>query len=251
MVSASRGYDCIITMPEKMSNEKVNILKGLGAKVVRTPTEAAFSDPDSHIETAKRIRDATPNSHILDQYNNPDNFGAHLRNTGPEIIQQTGGNFDYFFVGAGTGGTGTGCIKAMKEQNLKAKYIGVDPYGSIIADPEDLSQLELPSYKVEGIGYDFIPKNCERDEFDGWVKIGDAESFELARAMLKKEGLLCGGSCGSAMAGCFKYLKENNLHDNEKLRCVVVLPDSVRNYMTKHISDEWMVKNNFLPTEHF
>lgn len=253
MLAASKGYPCLITMPMKMSDEKVNVLKGLGAEIVRTRTEAASSDPDSHIETCKLIRDQrAPDAIILDQYNNDANWQAHYEFTGQEILDCVDGKLDYCFVGTGTGGTITGISKKVKEVIPDCKMIGCDPYGSILADPEHPeTQNAMPSYKVEGIGYDFVPYNCMRDHVDDWVKVEDKSAFPLARQLMKDEGLMVGGTSGSNLAGCFKYIKENNLQDDENLRFVVIAPDNVRNYMTKHLSDEWMVKGGFKDHQDF
>jgi len=202
---------------------------------------------------AKIVRDKlAPKAIILDQYNNDNNWLAHYKHTGREILEVIDGKCDGIFVGTGTGGTITGVSKKVKEAIPSCKIIGVDPYGSIMADPENPDeQLSMPSYKVEGIGYDFIPKNCERDVIDEWVKIDDHQSFKFARQMLKTEGLLCGGTSGSTVAACCKWIKENNLQDREDLRFICFASDSIRNYLSKHLSDEWMVQYGFTEKEIF
>jgi cystathionine beta-synthase len=171
MVAASKGYPCTIVMPEKMSDEKVNVLKGLGAKTIRTRTEARFFDEDSHIQTANRIsREMGDKGMVMDQYNNDNNWNTHYKNTGQEIIDVVGDKLDYVVAGVGTGGTITGISKKVKETFPNCKVIGVDPVGSILADPANPDeQLAMPSYQVEGIGYDFVPYNCMREHIDEWV----------------------------------------------------------------------------------
>ena len=237
LAAAVRGYRMIITMPEKMSREKQVVLEALGAEIIRTPNEAAWDDPESHIGVAKQLRDILPNAHILDQYSNEDNPLAHYEGTAGEILEQTdGGTFDYFVAGAGTGGTLSGCAKRLKEDAPNVKIIGVDPVGSILAGPEPIG-----SYKVEGIGYDFIPDVLDRDLVDEWVKSEDRESFLMARRLIRQEGLLCGGSSGTAMWAAVSIAKKVGPGKT----FVVILPDSVRNYMTKFMDDAWMKQNAF------
>jgi len=194
MAAAVHGYRMIITMPEKMSHEKQVALEALGAEIIRTPTEAAYDSPESHISVAVQFRNILPHSHTLDQYSNPDNPTAHYEGTGREILEQTGGRIDYCVMTAGTGGTVTGVAKVLKENLPDVKVIGVDPVGSILAGPG-----EITSYTVEGIGYDFIPDVLDRELIDEWVKSEDRESFLMARRLIRQEGLLCGGSSGAAM----------------------------------------------------
>ena len=236
LAAAIRGYRMIITMPEKMSREKQVVLEALGAEIIRTPTEAAFDSPDSHIGVAKQLQKILPNSHILDQYNNPENPAAHYEGTGKEIVEQCGGKLDYVVLTAGTGGTLTGVAKRVKEDVPGAKVIGVDPVGSIIAGPGPIG-----SYKVEGIGYDFIPKVCETALVDEWVKTEDRESFLMARRLIRQEGMLCGGSSGSAVWAALQVAQRVG----PGKRFVIILPDSVRNYMTKFLDPLWMRENGF------
>eukprot|EP01121_Diplochlamys_sp_Union-15-3_P001805 TRINITY_DN1156_c0_g1_i1.p1 TRINITY_DN1156_c0_g1~~TRINITY_DN1156_c0_g1_i1.p1 ORF type:complete len:533 (-),score=118.29 TRINITY_DN1156_c0_g1_i1:52-1602(-) len=241
LAAAIKGYKMIITLPEKMSTEKVDVLKALGASIIRTPTEAAWDSPESHIGVAKRINQEITNSHILDQYKNPSNPLAHYDTTAEELIYQTDGKIDYIVISAGTGGTVTGLARKLKEKIPNIQIVGVDPEGSILAQPDNLNS-GIYSYKVEGIGYDFIPTVLERSLVDKWVKSNDIESFKIARRLIKEEGLLCGGSSGSAMAAAIKVAKDLP----EGKRVVVILPDSVRNYMSKFLSDDWMIDNGFL-----
>jgi len=247
LAAAVKGYRMIITLPEKMSQEKVNVLKGLGAEIIRTPTEASSFSEESHIGIARKLNKEIPNSHILNQYENPSNPLAHYDQTAEEIIEQTGGKLDYFFGSAGTGGTITGVASKLKEKVPGIKCIGIDPVGSIIALPESLNVDPDKPYKVEGIGYDFVPNVCVRDFVDTWIKTDDKESFEIARRLIKEEGLLVGGSCGSALYGAIQYALEHKL--DERHRVVVLMPDSVRNYLTKFLADDWMVDNGFFSNE--
>ncbi len=243
LTAAIQGYKMIITLPEKMSKEKVDVLKALGAEIIRTPTEAAWDAPESHIGVAAKLNKLTPNSHILDQYINPSNPLAHYDGTAEEIIYQCDGKIDYVVSAAGTGGTISGIAKKLKEKVPGVQIIGVDPVGSILAQPESLNG-KITSYQVEGIGYDFIPDVLDRSLIDHWVKSEDTESFDMARRLIRQEGLLCGGSSGSAMYCAIKAIKELGIGKGK--RVVVILPDSIRNYMGKHLSDEWMVDHNFM-----
>ena len=236
LAAAVKGYRMIITMPEKMSREKQVVLEALGAEIIRTPTEAAWDAPESHIGVAKQLQSILPNSHILDQYSNPDNPDAHYHETAGEILEQTGGQFDYLVATAGTGGTITGVARRIKEELPNVTIVGVDPVGSILAGP-----AEVGSYKVEGIGYDFIPDVLDRSLIDEWIKSEDHQSFLMARKLIRQEGLLCGGSSGSAMWGAVELAKR--VGPDKKI--VVILPDSVRNYMTKFMDDRWMKENGF------
>lgn len=240
LAAAVKGYRMIITLPMKMSMEKVNVLKALGAEIIRTPTEAAWDSPESHISVALRLNKEIPNSHILDQYANPYNPVAHYDTTAEEILQSCDDKLDMIVMGAGTGGTMTGIARKIKERCPTCKVVGVDPHGSILALPESLNQGG-ETYFVEGIGYDFVPEVCQRDVADEWVKSSDKESFLVARDLIREEGILCGGSSGTAMWGALQAAKDLK----EGQRCVVILPDSIRNYMTKFLDPAWMVDRGF------
>jgi cystathionine beta-synthase len=240
LAAAVKGYRVIITMPEKMSHEKQVVLEALGAEIIRTPTEAAWDSPESHIGVAKRLRDAIPNSHILDQYSNPSNYLAHEEGTGVEILAQTGGKLDAVVLTAGTGGTLTGVARAIKKVAPHVQIVGVDPEGSILAGPG-----EIRSYKVEGIGYDFIPDVLHRNLCDRWIKSNDRDSFLIARQLIRQEGLLVGGSSGAAVWAAMQVSKELG----PGKRVVVILPDSIRNYLTKFVDDRWMRQHGFLKAD--
>ncbi|CAG8595283.1 9353_t:CDS:2, partial [Cetraspora pellucida] len=205
LAAAVKGYRAIITIPEKMSQEKVDILKALGAEIVRTPTEAAWDSPESHIGVAKRLNKEIPNSVILDQYSNPNNPIAHYDHTAEEILKSCDGKIDMFVAGTGTGGTITGVARKLKEKCPGVKIVGVDPIGSLLAD-KDPNTPVVP-YLVEGIGYDFIPDSLDHSVIDEWIKTGDKESFIMARRLIREEGILCGGSSGSVLWGAIQAAK--------------------------------------------
>ncbi|KAI1661817.1 cystathionine beta-synthase [Daldinia decipiens] len=246
LVGAIKGYKTIITLPEKMSAEKVSVLKALGATIIRTPTQAAWDSPESHIGVAKRLVKEIPNAHILDQYSNENNPLAHEFGTAEEIWEQTGGKITCIVAGAGTGGTITGLAKGLKKHNKDIKVVAADPQGSILALPEVLNNEHRDEpYKVEGIGYDFIPDVLDREKVDKWYKTDDKESFKLARRLISEEGLLVGGSSGSALSAALKAVKDLGLGKNDVV--VVILPDSIRSYLTKFADDDWLAANDLLP----
>ncbi|RKU47854.1 cystathionine beta-synthase [Coniochaeta pulveracea] len=246
LVGAIKGYKTIITLPEKMSAEKVSVLKALGATIIRTPTQAAWDAPESHIGVARRLQKEIPNAHILDQYTNPNNPLAHELGTAEEIWAQTGGKVDAIVAGAGTGGTITGLAKGLRKHNKNVKVVAADPHGSILALPEALNE-ERPNipYKVEGIGYDFIPDVLDRELVDKWYKTDDRESFMYARRLIAEEGLLVGGSSGSAIAAMVRAVKDLGLGKGDVV--VVILPDSIRSYLSKFADDDWLAANDLLP----
>jgi cystathionine beta-synthase len=248
LVGAIKGYKTIITLPEKMSAEKVSVLRALGATIIRTPTHAAWDAPESHIGVARRLLKEIPNSHILDQYTNENNPLAHEFGTAEEIWEQTGGKITAVVAGAGTGGTISGIAKGLKKHDKNVKVIAADPHGSILAVPEALNE-EKPnvSYKVEGIGYDFIPDVLDREVVDKWYKTDDRESFQLARRLIAEEGVLVGGSSGSAMAAMLRAVKDFGFGKGDVI--VVVLPDSIRSYLSKFADDDWLAANGLLPND--
>ena len=236
LAAAIKGYKMIITMPEKMSKEKEVVLRALGADIVRTPTEAAWNAPESHIGVAKKLNQEIPNSYILDQYSNDNNTLTHYNFTANEIIEQLNGKIDMLVAGVGTGGTITGIAKKLKEEIPNIKIIGVDPYGSILGGGK-----EIHPYKVEGIGYDFFPDVLNNDLIDKYIKINDKDSFIMAKKIIKEEGLLVGGSSGGAVWAALQAAKDLNENQN----CLVILPDSIRNYLSKFVDEDWMKKNKF------
>ena len=236
LASAVKGYRCIITMPEKMSKEKQISLEALGAEIIRTPTEAAWDDPKSHIGVAKKLNQEIPNSHILDQYSNPSNPNAHYEGTAQEILDDFGTDLNMIVIGVGTGGTITGVATRLKEEIPGIKVVGADPVGSILG-----GGTEISPYLVEGIGYDFFPDVLDNSLVDEYVKTKDEESFLMARRLIKEEGLLCGGSSGTAMIAALKTATQLKQGQN----CLVLLPDGIRNYMTKFPNDDWMREQGF------
>ncbi|EUC40915.1 hypothetical protein COCMIDRAFT_107544 [Bipolaris oryzae ATCC 44560] len=246
LVGAVKGYRTIITLPEKMSPEKVAVLKALGAEIIRTPTSAAWDSPESHIGVARRLVKEIPNAHILDQYSNVDNPLAHECGTAEEVWAQTEGKVTMLVAGAGTGGTITGLARGLRKHKQDIKIIAADPHGSILALPESLNEEHVnEGYKVEGIGYDFIPDVLEQKIVDKWYKTDDRSSFQYARRLIAEEGILCGGSSGSAMAAMVEAARDMNLTEDDVV--VVILPDSIRSYLSKFVDDDWLAANDLLP----
>lgn len=241
MACAVRGYRCIIVMPEKNSDEKVNVLKAFGAEIIRTRTEAKFDEPDSLVAVAQRLKKEIPNSVILNQYTNCGNPLAHYDGTGSEILYQLNGKVDMVVLGAGTGGTITGVGRRIKEENPNCQIIGVDPVGSILAQPEALNKTDVSVWEMEGLGYDFVPTVLDRAVVDKWYKTSDSLAFPMAKRLIREEGFLCGGSTGAAMATAIVAAKDLR----EDQTCVVICPDNIRNYMTKFLVDNWMEARDF------
>ena len=236
LAASVKGYKMIIVMPQKMSMEKEVTLKALGAEIVRTPTEAGHDDPEGLFHVSKKLCETTPNAHILDQYGNDDNPDAHEHGTAIEIWDDFDGNIDMVVAGVGTGGTITGIAKYLKQKNPDIRIVGADPFGSILGGGN-----EIYPYKVEGIGYDFFPDVLDNTLVDEYVKVNDENSFDIARQLIKKEGLLCGGSSGTVVWAALESARSLS----KGQRCLCILADGIRNYMSKFVSDEWMVNNKF------
>ena len=244
IAAAIKGYKTIFVMPDKMSQEKILLLRSFGARVVMTPTAVEPEDPRSYYKVSERLVAETPNAILANQYHNPVNPETHYVSTGPEIWRQTAGNITHFVAGMGTGGTITGIGKYLKEKNNHIKIVGVDPIGSILFDLHRGKEGKAESYKVEGIGEDFLPTTTDLSVIDTVVQVGDRESFLAARRLVREEGMFVGGSCGSALAGALKYARLNNLTEEDMM--VVILPDSGSRYLSKFLDDEWMRENGFL-----
>ncbi len=235
LVAAIKKYRCIFVMPDKMSLDKINLLKAYGAEVVITPTSVPPDSPESYNGVADRLAKEIPGAYRPNQFENPNNPLAHYLTTGPEIWADSNGKVDVFVAGMGTGGTISGVAKYLKEQNPNVVIVGADPEGSI------LSGDSPKSYKVEGIGEDFIPKTFNRQIVDEMVRVSDKESFNMTRRLALEEGLLVGGSCGTAVAAALNYAARLS----EPKHIVVLLPDTGRNYINKIYSDAWMQENGF------
>ena len=243
MIAAVKGYKCIITMPDKMSDEKKNLMQAFGAKVVVTPTDVPADSPESYYSVARRIAKETPNSFYPDQYNNPKNIDAHYETTGPEIWDQTDGNIDIFVSGIGTGGTLSGVGRFLKKQNPDIQIIAVDPIGSVFYDYYKTGKLPEPHmYKVEGIGEDYLVKAVDFSVINDMLQVNDEDSFLMARRLTREEGIFAGGSSGSAVWAALQVAR--NL--NEPKNIVVILPDSGTRYLSKIFNDNWMKEHGFL-----
>jgi cystathionine beta-synthase len=242
------GYKSIFVMPDKMSDEKIRVLRAYGARVVVTPTNVEPDDPRSYYSVARQIVEDTPNSILANQYHNPINPQTHYDSTGPELWEQTAGQIDVFVAGMGTGGTITGVGRFLKQMNPKIQIVGVDPIGSILHDYfYHGKMIAAETYKTEGIGEDFIPSNYDFDVIDDVVQVSDKETMLMTRRLVREEGIFAGGSSGAAVAGAIRYASERDL-DDEKL-VVVLLPDNGSRYLSKVFDDNWMRENQFLETD--
>jgi len=243
MVAAVKGYNCIFTMPDKMSQEKIDALRGLGAEVIVTPTAVPHDDPRSYHQVALRLSREIPNSVFPNQYDNPANPSSHYRTTAPEIWEQSDGMVTHVVVGVGTGGTATGVGRYFKEHHPQVKIIGVDPVGSIYYQLYKTGkQPETFPYKVEGVGQDELPKNVDFSVMDEILLVDDKESFNVTRKLARLEGIFSGGSSGMALAAALKYAL--NLAQSDYV--VIILPDSGSKYLSKIYNDNWMKENQFL-----
>src|SRR5262245_20001300 len=243
MVAAVKGYRSVLVMPDKVSKEKINLLKSFGSEVVITPTSVPPDSPESYYEVAKRIVRETPGAYLANQYYNPKNPEAHYRTTGPVIWEQTAGKITHYVASLGTGGTISGTSRYLKEQNPKIKTIGADPIGSILKAYFDTKKVIQPKpYKVEGIGEDFFPGTLDFSMIDEIFEVNDSQSLNLARRLAREEGILAGGSAGTALYAALQVAKRANPDD----LVVVIIPDTGERYLSKVHSDEWMRDNHLL-----
>ncbi len=234
MVAAVKGYRCIFVLPDKMSSEKIALLKAYGAEVVITPTAVAPDSPDSYNGVADRLAQEIPGAWRPNQFSNMANPEIHYRTTGPEIWEQTEGRITVFVAGVGTGGTISGVARYLKERNPDIKIVGADPEGSV------LSGGSPRPWKVEGIGEDFVPKTFNGQLVDDWVRVSDAESFHTARELARREGMLLGGSTGTAVAAALRYARRLTGGDH---LVVALAADTGRNYLSKCFDDRWLTEN--------
>ena len=244
MVAAVKGYRCVFTMPDKMSLEKINMLKAFGAEVVITPTDVPGDSPDHYVNTAKRIAGETPGSYYVDQYHSQLNIDAHYHSTGREIFEQTGGGkFDEFVAGVGTGGTISGVGRYMKEHAPHVKIVGADPIGSVHYHYFKTGTMPTPHvYKVEGVGEDILCRATDFDVIDEMYQHSDREAFTLARRLVREEGLFVGGSTGGIVSVALRRARE--LGPGKTV--VTVATDSGTRYITKFLSDAWMKDYGFM-----
>ena len=246
LFAAIYGYKCVFVMADKQSKEKIDNLKAYGAKVLVCPTDVEPEDPRSYYSVAAKLG-KLPNSVFLDQYGNMDNGASHFEITGPEIYEQTKGEFDTFMAGVGTGGTISGCTRFLKTKMPNLKSVGVDCEGSILMHYHKTGGEigEAKSYVVEGIGEDFIPDNVIFDQIDDFVMVGDEESFHMTRRLLQEEGIYSGGSSGSAVVGAIRYAE--SLEKPERI--LVILPDSGNRYASKIYTEGWMREMGYIKGE--
>lgn len=245
MLSVLKGYKCIIVMAEKISEEKEAVITSLGAKVVRVPVTAASFDRDGLFGTVNRLHKEIPDSFIFDQFNHPGNPLTHYDTTANEILEQLNNKVDMVVFGGGTGGTVTGVGRKFREVSPNTKIVGFDPEGAQFAYPPSLNKSDVTFWEIEGIGYEFVPGALDQLVCDYWVKTNDVDSLAMGKRLMKEEGLLVGMSSGAALSAAIKVAKDLKKGQN----VVIFLPDSIRNYMTKFVSDRWMEAKGYQPSE--
>lgn len=247
LAAAVKGYRCIFTMADKQSQEKIDILRAVGAEVIVCPTNVSPEDPRSYYSIARRLEKEIPNSVYMNQYDNMSNTQAHVETTGPEIWEQTEGRVTHVVAGMGTCGTISGVSKFLKAQNPNIKVIGVDTYGSVFKKLHEtgvFDEKEIYPYLTEGIGEDIVPDNCDMSLVDKIIKVTDKDAALMARKLSRSEGLFIGWSCGSAAHGALEYAREAGLGKDDLM--VIILPDHGTRYLGKIYNDTWMINHNFL-----
>jgi cystathionine beta-synthase len=240
MLASVRGYKVIFTMPDKVSDEKRSLLRAYGAKVIVAPTDVPLDSPEHYVNVARRLSGEIPGAFMPNQYANPGNPEAHYATTGPEIWEQTEGRIDALVATVGTGGTISGAGRFLKEKNPLVSIVGVEPQGSIYHNEKYGTDYPLHTYRVEGIGEDFIPATYDPEIVNQIIQVSDKESFEMARRLIREEGILAGGSSGSAVAGALKFAMDQG---KALSKIVVILPDTGRNYLSKAFNDDWLRSN--------
>ena len=249
LVAIAKGYRCIFTTTDKQSQEKVDVLRAMGAEVLVCPTNVAPDDPRSYYSTARRLADEIPGAVYLNQYDNPANAKAHYESTGPELWEQTEGKITHFIATAGTGGTISGTARYLKEKNPDIKVIGVDTFGSVYHKyffTREFDESEIYPYVTEGVGEDILAGNMDFDAIDDFMRATDKENMLMTRRLAREEGLFVGQSCGLAVAGTLKWIEANRASLSENDLIVVLLPDSGFRYLSKTYNDTWMRNNGFL-----
>ena len=249
LVAIGRGYKCIFTTTDKQSQEKIDVLRALGAEVIVCPTHVAPDDPRSYYSVARRLADEIPNSVYLNQYDHPANTEAHYQTTGPELWEQTEGRITHFICGAGTGGTISGVGRYLKEQNPDVRVIGVDPYGSVYHKyfhTRTFDEKEIYPYLTEGVGEDILAGNMDFDVPNDFLQVTDREAMLMTRRLAREEGLFVGQSSGMALAGTQAYLEAHGEEFTEESVVVVLLPDTGYRYLSKTYNDNWMRDHGFL-----
>lgn len=251
MVSMIKGYDCILAVSSKSSEDKINMLRSMGAKVYVCPANVKADDPRSYYQVAKRIHQETKESVYINQYFNDLNAQAHYNTTGPEIWKQTNGEITHLVACSGTGGTISGSAKYLKEQNPNIRIIGVDAYGSVLKkyhETQELDPKEIYPYRIEGLGKNLIPTATNFDVIDKFVKVSDEESAHTARETTKKEGMFVGYTCGAAVQAIKQLNEEGEFDENSKV--IAIFPDHGSRYMSKIYSDKWMKEQGFFDSDH-
>ncbi len=251
LVAIAKGYKCIFTLADKQSQEKMDVLRAVGAEVIVCPTNVTPDDPRSYYSVAKKLNADIPNSFYPNQYDNPSNTIAHYETTGPEIWRDTDGKITHYVAGMGTGGTISGTSKFLKEQNPEVITVGVDTYGSVFKkfkETGQFDQTEVYPYLTEGIGEDILPKNVDFGMVDHIVKVTDKDAAIMTRRLSREEGLFVGWSCGSAVFGALEYAREN-LNEDDVM--VIILPDHGTRYLGKIYNDNWMKDHGFLESRKF